>query len=53
MLNRAYLRTTAMSVVNQLDWDMAGRFPHSHVTILEGGFPLFDGFPLPPHSIPS
>jgi hypothetical protein len=49
LLNRAYLRTAAMSVVNELDRDMAGRFPHSHVTILEGSFPLFDGFPLPPH----
>ena len=32
-----------------LDQAMAGRFPGSGVTILEGSFPFFDGFPLPPH----
>lgn len=48
-LNRAYLRTTTMSVVNRLDRDMSAQFSHSHVTVLEGSFPLFDGFPLPPH----
>ena len=48
-LNRAYVRSTTISVVNKLDRDIASRFSHSHVTILEGSFPLFDGFPLPPH----
>ena len=28
---------------------MDDRFPGSRVTILEGSFPFFDGFPLPPH----
>lgn len=49
LLNRAYLRSTTITVVNKLDRDMASRFRHSHVTVLEGSFPLFDGFPLPPH----
>jgi hypothetical protein len=49
MLNRAHLRSTTISVVNELDRSMASRFPHSHVTILEGSFPFFDGFPVPPH----
>ncbi|HSE75000.1 MAG TPA: hypothetical protein VLB05_10830, partial [Dongiaceae bacterium] len=49
MLNRAYLRPTTISVVNELDRSIASRFPHSHVTVLEGSFPFLDGFPLPPH----
>ncbi len=48
-LNRTYVRSTTISVVNKLDREISARFPYSHVTILEGSFPLFDGFPLPPH----
>jgi hypothetical protein len=49
VLNRTYLKPEIIALVGTLDQAMASRFPGSNVTILEGSFPFFDGFPLPPH----
>ena len=48
-LNRAYLKPKTLALITALDEAIAAQFPGSSVTILEGSFPLFDGFPLPPH----
>jgi hypothetical protein len=48
-LNRGYVRPEVLALVTALDEAIADRFPGSGVTILEGSFPFFDGFPLPPH----
>jgi hypothetical protein len=48
-LNRIYLRPETLALIGALDQTVASRYPGSGVTILEGSFPFFDGFPLPPH----
>jgi hypothetical protein len=48
-LNRTYLRPGTLTLIGALDQAMANRYPGNSVTILEGSFPFFDGFPLPPH----
>jgi hypothetical protein len=49
VLNRTYLKPKTLALIASLDQAMASRFPGSNVTVLEGSFPFFDGFPLPPH----
>jgi hypothetical protein len=49
VLNRTYLKPKTLALTAALDQAIASRFPGSNVTILEGSFPFFDGFPLPPH----
>jgi hypothetical protein len=49
VLNRTYLKPETLALITALDQAMASRFPGSNITILEGSFPFFDGFPLPPH----
>lgn len=49
VLSRAYLRPGTLNLVRSLEQHMADRYPGSSVTVLEGSFPFFDGFPLPPH----
>jgi hypothetical protein len=49
VLNRTYLTPRTLALTAELDQAMASRFAGSSVTILEGSFPFFDGFPLPPH----
>ncbi len=48
-LSRTYLKPKTLALIAALDHGMTSRFPRSNVTILEGSFPFFDGFPLPPH----
>jgi hypothetical protein len=49
VFNRAYLKPKPLALTTALDQAIASHFPGSGVTILEGSFPFFDGFPLPPH----
>jgi len=49
VLNRTYLEPKTLTLVRALDQAVASHFPGSGVTVLEGSFPFFDGFPLPPH----
>jgi len=49
VLHRTYLKSKPLALMTALDQAMGSRFPSSGVTILEGSFPFFDGFPLPPH----
>ena len=49
VLNRTYLTPKTRALTAELGQAIASRFSGSNVTILEGSFPFFDGFPLPPH----
>lgn len=48
-LNRTYARPAVADVMAGLNAEMARTYPGSGITILDTGFPFFDGFPLIPH----
>ena len=49
MLNRTYVTPELAEVLDGLGTEMQRAHPGTKVTVLDGGFPLFDGFPLLPH----
>ena len=49
LLNRTYARPEVAELIQALDGHMGRSFPGSGVTVLDAGFPLFEGFPLLPH----
>lgn len=49
LLNRTYTRPEVAELIRALDAHMGRSFPSSGVTVLDAGFPFFDGFPLLPH----
>lgn len=48
-LNRTYARPAVADVMARLNAEMTRAYPGSGITILDAGFPFFDGFPLIPH----
>ena len=48
-LNRGYVKAELRVVIEALGADISTRFRGSRVTVLEGGFPFVDGFPMLPH----
>lgn len=49
ILNRHYVHPDMKVVMEKLGSDMREQFPGHQVLYLDAGFPLIDGFPLPPH----
>jgi hypothetical protein len=49
VLNRTYARPQLAELIDMLNMRLAHDYPGSRVTVLDAGFPFFDGFPLPPH----
>ena len=48
-LNRHYASPRVAGLLTNLAGDLSRSFPGAQVVFLDAGFPLFDGFPLPPH----
>jgi hypothetical protein len=48
-LNRTYARPQLADLIESMNAQLARESPGSRITVLDAGFPFFDGFPLPPH----
>ena len=48
-LNRHYATPRVAEMLAALARDLSSHFPGIQVAYLDAGFPLFEGFPLPPH----
>ena len=49
VLNRHYASPRVADMLTRLADDLSRSFPGIQVVYLDAGFPLFEGFPLPPH----
>jgi hypothetical protein len=49
VLHRHYADAELVSIASRLATDVGQRFPGTSTRTLDGNFPFFDGFPLPPH----